>query len=683
MKKKIAAIIIFVLLVVCILPVTVLAGAGDSDGTYTVTFNSEGGSDVSSQIIASGDKVTKPTAPTDTRIESIIGILDGWYTDETFNTIWDFDNTVSGNITLYAKYVYYDKNEYNKLKQFLNADSASSGKNGAQINSSYSDADPTTWGVIWTKDEENAVCHVTKIEEWFSKNLKGDLDLSGLSALADLDCSNNKISSINLADDTALQVLLCNGNNLTSLDTSAAGSSLETIDRDHNTLTTLTLTGNTGLIDLECQNNALTSLTVSGAKLDTLKCENNQISGTLNLTNFTNLRTLDCDSNKIEGLTLTNCSTLWKLYCTNNKISSLSIGDCWNTLNLLECGDNQLTALNVSSNTVLQYLDCSDNPIGTLSLDANTALEKLYCSGDSLISLNLNNNKALTELDCSDNALDSLRVSKNDSLTLLNCSGCGIKTLNLSNNDTLGALLCSDNSLSTLDLSVSTIKKLDCTDNPLTDIKAVVAATSGPNTYPIELTANGNGYVGYYFMSSAKDEADIGTYIMAYPATGVTFAKWTNASGTSVATTAKYGLSFNTAYSLAAKFEEFHYTITAVSGNTAYGSVSGGGSYTPGTSVTLTATPDSGYYFTGWYNGTTLVSSNAVYTFTAAEDLTLTAQFDPIQYTITAESNNPAYGSISGGGKFESGASVTLTATPKTGYYFTGWYDGECIHILY
>lgn len=60
------------------------------------------------------------------------------------------------------------------------------------------------------------------------------------------------------------------------------------------------------------------------------------------------------------------------------------------------------------------------------------------------------------------------------------------------------------------------------------------------------------------------------------------------------------------------------------------GSVTGGGSYAPGTSVTVTATPANGYTFRNWIkNGTSQVVSTAnPYTFTINEQTDLVATFD-------------------------------------------------------
>ena len=73
------------------------------------------------------------------------------------------------------------------------------------------------------------------------------------------------------------------------------------------------------------------------------------------------------------------------------------------------------------------------------------------------------------------------------------------------------------------------------------------------------------------------------------------------------------------------------YNITVTSSNTSQGTVTGGGTYTEGDTVTLRATAKTGYKFTGWYNGNSKVSGNNPYTFTASQDLTLVARFAEVQ----------------------------------------------------
>ncbi|KAK3605099.1 hypothetical protein CHS0354_000766 [Potamilus streckersoni] len=67
---------------------------------YTVTFNSNGGSQVASKKVAAGNKVTQPEDPTFGEQN-----FAGWYSDEELTSLFYFDNVIiNKNITLYAKW---------------------------------------------------------------------------------------------------------------------------------------------------------------------------------------------------------------------------------------------------------------------------------------------------------------------------------------------------------------------------------------------------------------------------------------------------------------------------------------------------------------------------------------------------------------------------------------------------
>ena len=121
------------------------------------------------------------------------------------------------------------------------------------------------------------------------------------------------------------------------------------------------------------------------------------------------------------------------------------------------------------------------------------------------------------------------------------------------------------------------------------------------------------------------------------------------------------------------------YTVTATADQTAGGTVTGGGTYSAGQTATLNATANSGYIFSGWYNGSTKVSSNKSYTFTVTENVTLTAKFYPLSmtYKVTATANPAEGGTVTGGGSYSAGKTATVTATPKNGWHFIGWFDGS------
>ena len=77
---------------------TVTVGSGEP-ATYTITFNSDGGSAVASQTVLSGGKVVEPKDPT--KSDYTFG---GWYEDAELTDAYDFSSTVSEDMTLYAKW---------------------------------------------------------------------------------------------------------------------------------------------------------------------------------------------------------------------------------------------------------------------------------------------------------------------------------------------------------------------------------------------------------------------------------------------------------------------------------------------------------------------------------------------------------------------------------------------------
>ena len=68
----------------------------------------------------------------------------------------------------------------------------------------------------------------------------------------------------------------------------------------------------------------------------------------------------------------------------------------------------------------------------------------------------------------------------------------------------------------------------------------------------------------------------------------------------------------------------------------------------PSTSVTVTATPSTGYNFVNWTEGATVVSTSASYTFTASGNRTLVANFTQVPtYAITTSASPTAGGATS------------------------------------
>ena len=160
--------------------------------------------------------------------------------------------------------------------------------------------------------------------------------------------------------------------------------------------------------------------------------------------------------------------------------------------------------------------------------------------------------------------------------------------------------------------------------------------------------------------------------VQATSNTGYAFVNWTE-NGTSVSTNASYTFNVTGNRTLMANFEGNSYTITATANPTTGGSVTGSGSYSHGSSCTLTATANSGYTFINWTENGDVVSTNANYTFTVTSEGTYVANFSANTFQITATADPSAGGTITGAGTYNYGASCTLTATPATGYTFVNW----------
>lgn len=75
-------------------------GSNSVPASYTVTFNSQGGSAVAAVKVEQGKKVMKPANPTKASFT-----FGGWYKEKECKTLWNFkSDIVTANITLYAKW---------------------------------------------------------------------------------------------------------------------------------------------------------------------------------------------------------------------------------------------------------------------------------------------------------------------------------------------------------------------------------------------------------------------------------------------------------------------------------------------------------------------------------------------------------------------------------------------------
>ncbi len=383
---------------------------------------------------------------------------------------------------------------------------------------------------------------------WCYNNQLTNLDISANTNLNLLRCYNNQLTSIDVSANTNLSQLNCGGNNLSSLDVSA-NTSLTILECDSNQLTSLNVSNNTTMTRLSCSNNQISSLDLSNnSALEALFCGNNLLTSlnmansnnsnmsignfvainntnlicvtvdnvTYSTTNWTNIDSqtnfsINCNAPCIvnipdvnfksylvsnssintNGDTEIQCSeasaVTGTLDCTSRNISDLTGIEAFIGITQLRCYGNQLTSLDISSNTALEQLFAFSNQLTSLNISSNTVLWNLDIHNNQLATLNTSNNSALEVIDCSNNPNISLNLSNNIALKNLSANNNQLTIVDISANINLEGLVCTNNLITSLDVSSNTkLVVLNCTDNQLTNIDL----SNNPDLYNLVLSRN-------------------------------------------------------------------------------------------------------------------------------------------------------------------------------------------------
>ncbi len=202
---------------------------------------------------------------------------------------------------------------------------------------------------------------------------------------------------------------------------------------------------------------------------------------------------------------------------------------------------------------------------------------------------------------------------------------------------------------------------------------------------------------GYFTITTTANPAEGGSVMgggIYYPgdvvtvyasaAEGYEFVNWTE-DGVVVATTPSYSFTAASDRNLVANFTPVatdKYHIYLLCSPYQGGFAAGGGVYTFGEEITVTATPNTGYTFYSWTEDGSVVSYSSAYSFVVTADRTLTAVFQPKNYTVTATANPTQGGTVTGSGMYPYGNIATVTAAPHTGYNFVSWsINGEVVSL--
>ena len=184
-----------------------------------------------------------------------------------------------------------------------------------------------------------------------------------------------------------------------------------------------------------------------------------------------------------------------------------------------------------------------------------------------------------------------------------------------------------------------------------------VACKKDDPTYSVQVTAAQGGTIEGQNGEYKEGETVV---FKAIPADGYCFSQWSdgNTDNPRTITVLTSDISLNALF--------IGVNVTATEGGTVE-------TQKKDQTFVFTATPSDGYYFTQWSDGNT---DNPRTITISANDITLEAQFaQNALITITAGSNGTVGGSDNG--RYAQGETLTFTAIPATGYYFTQWSDGN------
>ncbi len=247
--------------------------------------------------------------------------------------------------------------------------------------------------------------------------------------LEELDCSRQRLTSLDVSGNTRLRKLVCPRNHLISLDLTR-NFALETVNCVMNELTELRLPASEALIAVACEHNSLTSLEVSQCPaLKSLSCESNRLTK-LDVRSLDKLEYLTCPG--VEVLDVMNCSELNALAVFGGGLSKLDLSHN-PKLSGLMCDGVSLERLDLSHNSTLSQLGLSGmKTLKAIDVTGCTELDALYCYGTVCTTLDLSGCKKLKSIDIRQAPIGTLLLPESDVLRDLKLHEIEIERLDLS-----------------------------------------------------------------------------------------------------------------------------------------------------------------------------------------------------------------------------------------------------------
>ena len=192
------------------------------------------------------------------------------------------------------------------------------------------------------------------------------------------------------------------------------------------------------------------------------------------------------------------------------------------------------------------------------------------------------------------------------------------------------------------------------------------------------VTAIANPTIGGTVRGGGAFEQGQSCTLTATAKTGYTFINWTK-NGVKISTEPSYTFVVNETATYVANFSLNSYDITVNVNLEEGGVVAGSGTYSHGTTATLTATANEGYSFVNWTRNGSVVSYNSSYSFTVTGSASYVANFTLNRYQITAIADPADGNTVTGAGTYYHGDTVILHAVAMEGYAFRNWTENGTV----
>ena len=306
-----------------------------------------------------------------------------------------------------------------------------------------------------------------------NKNQLTTLDISGNTLLTNLNCSENQIEQLVNSSNILLSKLDCNSNQLTELNVSD-NPSLTFLNASFNKIVTLNVSKNTTLTELNCANNDLYTLNIKNGNNANMQ---NMSSG--NFTKNPNLLCIQVDNAAFSNdkwIAKDDTVTYSSEACAQNYkytlIPDLNFEKILIKNGIDKDGENGKVLTSSIENLIeLNAIYSTDKITDLTGIEDFRSLEKLYCFKGAITKIDLSKNLKLKSLDISENKISTLDLSKNTALETISCGSNNLTELNISSNKALKSLSVSNNQITSINVSQNlALLNLEIGSNQFTNI---------------------------------------------------------------------------------------------------------------------------------------------------------------------------------------------------------------------